>query len=58
MSHYGVARDLKAFYDFKSIKSKLILPSVNNFESVKLDENFKITIEDTEKCPFYSGIDN
>ena len=56
ISHYGVARDLKAFYDFKSIKSKLILPSVNNFESVKLDENFKITIEDTEKCPFYSGL--
>ena len=56
MSHYGVARDLKAFYDFKSIKSKLILPSVNNFESVKLDENFKITIEDTDKCPFYSGL--
>ena len=56
MSHYGVARDLKAFYDFKSIKSKLILPSVNNFESVKLEENFRITIEDTEKCPFYSGL--
>lgn len=56
MSHYGVARDLKAFYDFKSIKSKLILPSVNNFESVKLDENFKITIEDIGKCPFYSGL--
>ena len=56
MSHYGVARDLKAFYDFKSIKSKLILPSVNNFESVKLEDNFKITIEDTEKCPFYSGL--
>ena len=56
MSHYGVARDLKAFHDFKSIKSKLILPSVNNFESVKLDENFKITIEDIDKCPFYSGL--
>ena len=56
MSHYGVARDLKAFYDFKSIKSKLILPSVNNFESVKLDDNFKITIEDIYKCPFYSGL--
>ena len=56
MSHYGVARDLKAFYDFKSIKSKLILPSVNNFESVKLDDNFKITIEDTKECPFYSGL--
>ena len=56
MSHYGVARDLKAFYDFKSIKSKLVLPSVNNFESVKLDENFKITIEDIDKCPFYSGL--
>tara|TARA_B100000497_G_scaffold86507_1_gene96386 strand:+ start:136 stop:2544 length:2409 start_codon:yes stop_codon:yes gene_type:complete len=56
MSHYGVARDLKAFYDFKSIKSKIVLPSVNSFESVKLDENFKINIEDTVKCPFYSGL--
>ena len=56
MSHYGVARDLKAFYDFKSIKSKIILPSINNFESVKLEEDFKINIEDTKKCPFYSGL--
>ena len=56
ISHYGVARDLKAFYDFKSIKSKIVLPSVNSFESVKLDENFKINIEDTVKCPFYSGL--
>ncbi len=56
MSHYGVARDLKAFYDFKSIKSKIVLPSINSFESVKLDENFKINIEDTVKCPFYSGL--
>ena len=56
MSHYGVARDLKAFYDFKSLKSKIILPSINNFESVKLEEDFKIKIEDTEKCPFYSGL--
>ena len=56
MSHYGVARDLKAFYDFKSLKSKIILPSINNFESVKLEEDFKINIEDTKKCPFYSGL--
>ncbi|MFL2622539.1 MAG: phenylalanine--tRNA ligase subunit beta [Candidatus Marisimplicoccus sp.] len=56
ISHYGVARDLKAFYDFKSIKSEIILPSINDFESVKLEEDFKINIEDTEKCPFYSGL--
>ena len=56
MSHYGVARDLKAFYDLKSLKSKIILPSINDFESVKSDENFKINVDNTDKCPFYSGV--
>ena len=56
MSHYGVARDLKAYYDFKSLKSKITLPSINNFESVKIDEDFKISVQDTDKCPYYSGL--
>ena len=36
MSHYGVARDLKAFYDFKSIKSKLINEKIANFKPLVL----------------------
>jgi len=56
MSHYGVARDLKAFYDFKSLKSKIVLPSISSFNSVKLEEDFKINVEDTNRCPFYSGL--
>ena len=56
MSHYGVARDLKAYYDLNSQTSKITLPSINDFESVKIDEDFEVSVKDTDKCPFYSGI--
>ena len=36
MSHFGVARDLKAYYDYKSIKSRINLPSISSFESVNI----------------------
>ena len=56
MSHYGVARDLKAYYDLNSQTSKITLPSINDFESVKIDEDFEVSVKDTNKCPFYSGL--
>ena len=56
MSHYGVARDLKAYYDLNSQTSKITLPSINDFESVKIDEDFEVSVKDIEKCPFYSGL--
>mgnify|MGYP005739797697 FL=1 len=56
MSHYGVARDLKAYFDYKSVKSRISLPSINSFESVNIEEDFNLTIEDKDKCPFYSGL--
>ena len=56
MSHYGVARDLKAFLDYKKIKSNLILPSINSFSSVNIDKEINVNVEDSEKCPFYSGL--
>ncbi len=56
MSHYGVARDLKAYYDYKSIKSRINLPSINSFESVNIEEDFNLDVIDKEKCPFYSGL--
>ena len=56
MSHYGVARDLKAYYDLNSQTSKITLPSINDFESIKIDEDFEVSVKDTDKCPFYSGL--
>ena len=56
MSHYGIARDLKAYYDLNSQTSKITLPSINDFESVKIDEDFEVSVKDTDKCPFYSGL--
>ncbi|PDH54384.1 MAG: phenylalanine--tRNA ligase subunit beta [Cryomorphaceae bacterium MED-G11] len=56
MSHYGVARDLKAYYDLNSQTSKITLPSINDFESVKIDEDFEVSVKDIDKCPFYSGL--
>ena len=43
MSHYGVARDLKAFLDYKKIKSNLSLPSINSFSSVNIDKAVSYT---------------
>ena len=56
MSHYGVARDLKAYFDYKSIKSRINLPSINSFESVNIEEDFSLVVKDKDKCPFYSGL--
>ena len=56
MSHYGVARELKAYYDYKSIKSRINLPSINSFESVNIEEDFSLVVKDKDKCPFYSGL--
>ncbi|MDA9749411.1 phenylalanine--tRNA ligase subunit beta [Flavobacteriaceae bacterium] len=56
MSHYGVARDLKAFLDHKAIKSNLSLPSINSFSPVNIDKEININVEDSDKCPFYSGL--
>jgi len=56
MSHYGVARDLKAFLDHKAIKSNLSLPSINSFSPVNIDKEINVNVEDSDKCPFYSGL--
>ncbi|MFZ1824394.1 MAG: phenylalanine--tRNA ligase subunit beta [Chitinophagales bacterium] len=56
-SHYGVARELKAALQIRNIESvdlktewmnKKIQPAVNS--------NFKVLVEDTEKCIRYSGV--
>ncbi|WP_420385326.1 phenylalanine--tRNA ligase subunit beta [Roseivirga sp.] len=50
-SHLGVARDLRAALG-KAIK----LPEIKEIESDSSQEGIKLTIENTEACPRYSGL--
>jgi phenylalanyl-tRNA synthetase beta chain len=56
MSHYGVARDLKAGLLQHEISLELITPSVSSYHvdarSLKID----VDIQDKEKCPRYCGV--
>ncbi|MEH6679988.1 MAG: phenylalanine--tRNA ligase subunit beta [Sediminicola sp.] len=56
MSHFGVARDLKAGFKQKSIQKELITPSVSNFivenRALKLD----VDVIKSELAPRYCGL--
>ncbi|MBC2846251.1 phenylalanine--tRNA ligase subunit beta [Winogradskyella flava] len=56
MSHYGVARDLKAGLLQQEIPLELITPSLSAYHvdarSLKID----VDVQDKEKCPRYSGV--
>ncbi len=50
-SHLGVARDLKALY-----RKPLTLPSVDEFRVDNHDRSIRVTLENPEACPRYSGV--
>ncbi len=50
-SHLGVARDLKALY-----RKPLTLPLVDEFRVDNHNHPIRVTIENTEACPRYSGV--
>ncbi|MDB9781582.1 phenylalanine--tRNA ligase subunit beta [Winogradskyella sp.] len=56
MSHYGVARDLKAGLLQQEIGLELITPSVSAYHvdarSLKID----VDVQDNERCPRYCGV--
>ena len=56
MSHYGVARDLKAGLEQREIQKTLVTPSTSNFivdnRSLKVD----VEVEDAELAPRYCGV--
>ncbi|SHH65989.1 phenylalanine--tRNA ligase subunit beta [Winogradskyella jejuensis] len=56
MSHYGVARDLKAGLLQKDVKLELITPSVSSYHvdarSLKID----VDVQDKERAPRYCGV--
>ena len=55
-SHYGVARDLAAYYSFRNPAIKLTKPSVEAFTVQNRDLNIPIKVENPKACPRYSGV--
>ena len=55
-SHFGVARDLAAFFFAHGEKATLTLPSVEAFKVDNTSRPIKITVENSEACPRYTGI--
>ena len=55
-SHYGVARDLYAYYQAKGIDTALTKPSVKNFHVQSNDLPIEVVVENAEACPRYTGV--
>ncbi|HLP04397.1 MAG TPA: phenylalanine--tRNA ligase subunit beta [Paludibacter sp.] len=55
-SHYGVARDLAAYYALKDPSVKLTKPSVDAFRVQNTNLQIPVTVENTEACPRYSAV--
>ena len=55
-SHYGVARDLHAYYAARGIHAPLHLPDVSAFRVQSHDLPMSITIDNSAACPRYSGV--
>ena len=51
ISHLGVCRDLKAI-----LQRPVQWPDLSSFKAESLDDPIKVTVENTEACPRYSGI--
>ena len=55
-SHYGVARDLHAYYLAHGQNIALTKPDVSAFHVDNHDMPVRVTVENTEACPRYSGV--
>ena len=55
LSHYGVARDLSAYYQFHGKQLKPSFPELKTLKK-SADLPFRISIEDQRACTRYSGI--
>src|SRR5690606_23248827 len=56
MSHWGVARDLKAGLLQRGVTSKVITPSTTNFRVDNRTHKIKVQVEDATRAPRYCGI--
>ena len=56
MSHYGVARDLKAGLKQKEVELELITPSTSHFHITDRSLKFDVSVENNELAPRYCGV--
>lgn len=56
MSHWGVARDLKAGYQQQGISLELITPSVSSFHVDSRSLKIPVEVEDSNLAPRYCGV--
>ncbi|NNJ88306.1 MAG: phenylalanine--tRNA ligase subunit beta, partial [Eudoraea sp.] len=56
MSHYGVARDLKAGLRQQGIQKELRTPSISNFNVANRSLKIAVKVEDKTKAPRYAGV--
>lgn len=56
MSHYGVARDLKAGLEQRDIRTELITPSVSTFNVENRSLKINVSVEDSKLAPRYCGV--
>ncbi|MDA1019168.1 MAG: phenylalanine--tRNA ligase subunit beta [Bacteroidetes bacterium] len=56
MSHFGVARDLRAALMHRGTVYELITPSVSSFHINSRTQKVNVNIHDTEMCPRFSGV--
>lgn len=55
-SHYGVARDLAAYFSIRDKSIRLNKPNVDNFKVDNTTLSIPVTIEDEKACPRYSSL--
>lgn len=55
-SHYGVARDLYAFYKAHGVNLQLTKPSVDDFKIDNHNLEVKVSVENAAACPRYTGV--
>jgi phenylalanyl-tRNA synthetase beta chain len=55
-SHWGVARDLKAYFTARNIDAELKRPSVEKFDIDNEDFIIDVSVENYEQCLRYTGI--
>src|SRR5690554_628945 len=59
MSHWGVARDIKAgLLQAENLHSEIITPSISNFRVDKRTLKIDVDVIDAKLCPRYCGITN
>ena len=56
MSHYGVARDLKAGLLQSNVRTELITPSISNFKIENRSLKIDVVVQDEKLAPRYCGL--